>query len=457
MILAAMLAIVAATPAEWVPMRWPSGDAATLEILKDSPVNALLLERAHWNAALLERAQKQSVATFAVIRPGPDAAAAAQQAEKLPFTGIAWDGDFGGTLPAASKMAIHLGLRSQMKFNSPEPITGTHQGVWPGVRAQEEGKAHTAASGAAWIDTNAGFLRYARAATGATIWIAHVPPAKTAFPVERYLQAIGDAAMCGARWVLAFDDSFNQKLMAKDGGTLRKWNRVSQLLRFYESHPEWRASRAYGKLALVQSPESGALISGGVLDMIAVKHTPVRPVPATQMEDAALKDALMAVNVDPESLSPAQKEALRNFTRGGGTLLNGPPGWKFPALQPGQITLNEKELEKIDQIWKEMNSMTGRRNLGARLFNVSTMLSSLMASPDQKTLYLHLVNYADYPVEDIAVHLLGQYKKVTLLRPEAKDAKSLELYPIDEGMGLDVAQIGSVGVLVLEPAPPPPH
>ena len=34
----------------------------------------------------------------------------------------------------------------------------------------------------------------------------------------------------------------------------------------------------YGKLAVVQDPDD-ALLSGGILDMIAAKHTPVRAIP----------------------------------------------------------------------------------------------------------------------------------------------------------------------------------
>ena len=87
----------------------------------------------------------------------------------------------------------------------------------------------------------------------------------------------------------------------------------------------------------------------------------------------------MAVNVDPAKTGDSGKEILRDFTRGGGTLLTAPPGWKFPPQRPGQIKLDDKEVEKIDAIWKEVNSMTGRHNLGARLFNVASVLSSLAA------------------------------------------------------------------------------
>jgi len=54
-----------------------------------------------------------------------------------------------------------------------------------------------------------------------------------------------------------------------------------------------------------------------------------------------------AVNVDGAALTPEQKEILRTFTRGGGTLLTGPPGWKDPSAAAGSITLEKAELERL--------------------------------------------------------------------------------------------------------------
>ena len=94
--------------------------------------------------------------------------------------------------------------------------------------------------------------------------------------------------------------------------------------------------------------------------------------------------------------------------------------------------------------------MTGRDNLGARLFNVGSMLSNLQESPDGKQVALQLVNYSDYPVADITVHVLGKFKRATLLRPDAGPQK-LEVYEVEEGTGIDVPALGALGTLVLEP------
>ncbi len=93
--------------------------------------------------------------------------------------------------------------------------------------------------------------------------------------------------------------------------------------------------------------------------------------------------------------------------------------------------------------------MVGRRNLGVRLFNVSSMLSNVLTSPDGKTEIIHLVNYSDYPVESVTVHYLGNFKRATLLTPEG-EAKTLEIYPTEDGSGVDIDRVSVCATIKLE-------
>jgi hypothetical protein len=267
------------------------------------------------------------------------------------------------------------------------------------------------------------------------------------------MQVISDAAVMGARWIVALDDDLNKRLLARDPQAQRDWKRIADHLGWFEQHREWRSYQPVGQLALVQDVNTGALYSGGVLDMIAVKHTPVVPVPAAKLSDAAMSQAKMAVNVDPSSLSDVQKETLRRFSRSGGTVLNGPPDWKFPPIGSAEITLGKEDVKKLDEIWKELNQMTGRRNLGARLFNVSSMISNLLRSPDGTRMVLHLVNYSGYPVENVTVHLIGRFRSAQLLAPGAAP-KKLEMFEVEEGAatGVEIDQVGATATLLLEPA-----
>ncbi len=130
-------------------------------------------------------------------------------------------------------------------------------------------------------------------------------------------------------------------------------------------------------------------------------------------------------------------------------MLTGPPGWKFESLRKDDITLGKADLDRLDEIWKELNSLTGRTNLGARLFNVSSMLSNLLEAPDQKQLVLQLVNYTDFPVENITAHVLGTFHTARLYRPK-RQPQTLETYAVEDGTGIDIDNIGALGTVVLE-------
>ena len=182
--------------------------------------------------------------------------------------------------------------------------------------------------------------------------------------------------------------------------------------------------------------------------MIAARHTPVRPIPRQKLAQAALRNSDMAVDVDPQALTPDQKEILKQFTRSGGTLLTAPAGWKEP-LQDGQITLSEAETKRLDGIWHDVQQMIGRRNLGARLFNVSSMLSNLLASDDRKQVLVELVNYSSYPVESVTVHVLGEFHHARLYTPEGGE-RAVEIYKTEEGSGVDIDKISVCATLRLD-------
>ena len=451
------LAIVAlAALPDLIPARWISNNQATLDLVAMTPVNCLLLEQGVWSGDFNQQAAKRGISTLAVLHPSPQSLPSVQSLAALHFTGAVLEGAFDPVarqqllkaLADAKLTSIELTLRSEMKFDGSAPVIGTYQGVWPGIQVEEDGKIKAAPSGAAWIDTNTGFLRFARAASSAAVWIANQPPKGHSYGAGRYIQVIGDAAMAGSRWVLSFDGEFTAKLLAGDKSTLEGWRRIGKVLEYYESHKDWRDAQPFARLALVEDSDSGALLSGGILDMIATKHTPVRPIPKERLDPKALTQSQMAVNVDPEALTPSQKEVLKAFTRAGGTLLTGPPGWKFPTPRQGQITLEGDDLKKLDDIWRDLNAMTGRKNLGARLFNVSSMLSNVLEIPDRGEVIVHLVNYSDFPVENVTVHVLGTYKSAVLQRPDGADV-TVSGYEVEEGTGYDLDQVKSVATLVL--------
>lgn len=444
------LLLLTVSAADLVPMRWSSPDPRSLELLDATPVNCLLAEPGLWTEPLLTEARRRRLTVLGVIRPGSEAKDQTARAAALKLDGVVLEGEFEKGFSAESSLtAVEMVPRAAMHFDA-APVVATDQAVWPGIQAEDDGKAKAAPSGAPWINTNGGFLRFVRAAApGTPVWLGNLPPVNTVITPERYMQAIADAAIIGARWVIALDDTFRKRLEAREANALRDWKKIMSLAAWYEQRPEWRSMKPVSKLGIIQDVGSGALYSGGVLDMIAVKHTPVRAIPSRRLGPESVKGLSMAVDVDPASLTDEQKASLIALRKAGGSTLSGPGTWKFPPVTSGQITLTEADVKMLDEIWKDMNHMTGRQNLGVRLFNVSSMLSSLIASDDGKTTVLHLVNYSGFPVENVTVHLLAKYRKATLIAPGEKP-KTLQLYDNDEGSGVDIDSVNIAAALLLE-------
>lgn len=449
--------LLAASVTNWAPARWSSADPQSIPLIKETPVNCVLQEEVSWSEAFAVKAEQEGVATLGVIRPGGDAAASAQRAIECGLTGVVLEGQFEEailrrlrrTLAKSKLVVIALPPRTGIRLDSKDAVIGSCQGAWAGINTLDDGSAKAAPTGAPWIDTNSGFLRFVRASTEATVWIGNLPPPNTVIPIARYLQAIGDAAMVGARWVVALDDDFSKRLLGGDQHARQDWKRIGEHMQFWEQHRQWAGYKPYRGLAVIQDIDSGGLLNGGVLDMLGPRHVPIRAMPIPKLSDETMESARMAMSVDPASLSTAQKEILRRFTRTGASLLSAPPGWKFPPMRPGQIALDESEIETLDQIWRGLNSMMGRQNLGVRLFNVSSVLCELVAGPGGRPVVLHLVNYSDYPVDLVTAHFVDRFQRARLYTPGAP-VTELEVYEEGAGSGVDLEGLAAFATLVLE-------
>jgi len=422
-------------------------------LLADSPINCLLLKT--YSADLVAAAAKRGLVVLAVISANGDAIAAAHKALAVGAVGIVLEGSFPDSTVAAVQRAaggapvILLTARSHLPLGSKVPIIGTYQGVWPGIAIEENGVKRAGPTGSIWIDTNTGFLRAVRAWGDAALWIANEPPPQTIVTGERYLQVIADAAISGARWVLALDDDFAARLNNRQAAAMRDWRRVTNLVRYFEGHPEWRRMREWGKVAVLQDPMQGGLLSGGVLDMLAAKHLPARPIPRRLLNAEAMRGVTVTLDLDSGGLASSQQEVLRDFMNAGGTLLTSPPIWKDAGPMGERFTLNTAEFKRLDSLWNELNSKLARRNFGVSLFNVASMISNVLVSTDGKTILVHLVNYSDYPVEEISVMFPADYRAATLITPEGA-AQTLDISRSAGGSGVTIGKMSVCATIKLE-------
>ncbi len=413
------LLLAAASMVDWVPARWYSSDPRSLDLAK-APVNCLLLEEPQWNAAFVAAAQAKGLAVLAVVR----------RDEQVPRAkAMAFDG-FVSHLALDSRPVIDLPARRGIRFDSASPVIGTSQGVWPGIEIEHGGAKTAAPTGSAWVNTNIGFLRYVRAATRAAFWMAITPPAGE----TRVLQAVAEAGVMGARWVIAVNP------------TSPEWSRVLEYAAFYELHAEWRTWKPRSQLAIVQDAASGALVTGNLLDMLSVMNTPVRAVPSRELSAAALDDTRVAVTLDPRAYSEQQRALLAKF---GGRVIAGPKDWRMPLPDGERIVFDRKEYAQLEAIWPELQLAVARKNFGVRLFNVTGVLSDLRVSPDGKRTLLQLVNYTDYAVENVTAFVQGKFRRATLHAPGAAP-RAVAVFDAPDGTGMEIETLGVAAAVVLE-------
>ena len=424
-------ALLIAMYPDWVPMRWPSADPKSLELLAHTPVNCLWLERPEWSSdratAFAAEAARRGIATLGVIRREGDPIEAARALAKSGLTGGVAEGEFDGyslmlvtgTLAKAKMMYLEAGPRSALRFDAPVPILATSQGMWPGIHVEKGGSATAGPTANPWIDTNTGFLRHARASTEAPLWIAVRPPAGSVYPVQRYLQAVGDAAMNGARWVVALDADLERRLLARESKALADWGKIAAALQHYEDHREWRAAAPAGQIAIVQD-DAQARLSGGLFDMLAAKHMSVVAVPG----------------------------ARRGEVSGGGRLVFDAPA--VPAGVTDEDFIYDPRDTGANTVLQKVAGAVGRQNKGARLFNVSSMLSHVVQLRGQRQLVLHLVNYSDYPTSGITARVLGTYRRARLYRP-GEAPVDIETEKVEDGTGFAIDErITTIATVVLE-------
>jgi len=421
--------MVAAALTECVPMRWPAGwGADELKRLEGTPFNCVVAGEDLWAKGFVETAAAKGVRVLGTTGGNADKA------------------------KAAGVELIEMGARVRVAAAS-GPVIATDQGLWPGIRAEKDGKAEARPTGGPWVETNTGFVRYVRAVTpDKPLWIANRAPSGVVLDGKKHIHALADAASNGAQWVVDLETGLADGIKNGEAKALADWERIAGAARFYQTNRKYCEWSDGGGLALVEDERMGALLSGGIMDMIVAKHIPVRALKPDQLGAAPAMGLATILNVDPSLLTGEQAGHVRAVARGGATLVNGPPGWKMKLPEGGRIVFDEAQLKQLDSIWREVNGIIGRRNFGVRVFGAPGMLSNLKRSPDGRQAAVHLVNYTDYPVQTITVHTTEKWSTARLFTPQGE--KSLELYGSDEGVAFDIERVEDVAIVVLEAAQP---
>src|SRR5437879_2689693 len=112
---------------DWVPMRWISADPKSLDLLKGTPINCVLLDQQDVTPQFAKAAAGAGVSTLGVIHPGGNAIGEVRRAIDAKLAGVVLEGDFEAasaerirsTLTDSRVPLIELLARSQINLDHP--------------------------------------------------------------------------------------------------------------------------------------------------------------------------------------------------------------------------------------------------------------------------------------------------------------------------------------------------
>ncbi|HEX4750681.1 MAG TPA: hypothetical protein VH302_14145 [Bryobacteraceae bacterium] len=400
-------AVVASFLSACVPVEWPSADPASLSLLNDSSVNCLLIQKSQWNAALVEQGHKRGLKLLAVIDVGATSTPAGADAVVIaaPNRNIAWS----GKVPAVF-------LTSRNELGDSGGVVAISQAVWPEIRTGDD--TISTPSSAPWINTNLGYLRYLRSHVQGTIWITSPSPKKAEISARALQQAVADAALAGARWIATPDPQTIAGAMRGDGVSLSAWQNVRRLVEFIHNLPDVSKLKTYSRLGINVSPSTGALVSGGVLDMVGAQHIPFQVTNSSVGFDKFFDFADNALV-------------------------------KFPATSIGRTAIRAEDVDDLEPIYRRVEVDVGRTNYGLRVFNGAGLLSAPYALPDNKGALVLMTNYTDAPAENITLHVLGHWTKATLDQ-SGQQSRSLVTYPVKTATAVEIDSLDIFGAIRVE-------
>lgn len=426
----------------------------SLDLLRDTPFNCVLVTWSGGTDAGLEREQQRIVREYAVeahkrgmsvMALLPSIASldrVASAAQNAGLDGLVVDDpSTGETLPRPATLSQAM------------PVIALFQSATaPGIRLfSKDGAVQATPTSEPWIDSDFWLVRSLRARGREPVWLGYTIEAPS---TGDYLRAIADAEAAGGHWVIAPDDRLITGLASREPAAVLDWRRIVAALSFFNDHASWRQFLPAGPLGILQ--QDGAMGQEN-LNLVARRKIPYRLLDRAALSDPGL-EGLQAVLAVGCALTPTERSALRQFAeRGGLAIVSAAAGESIPKGQDfevrqigkGRLTVYRDEEPDPESLSKDVLHLLGRDNLGVRLFHAVTVLPVVSESRDGRQLLIAMVNYATEPAEAVIVRLAGDYRGARLYGLDTIPV-SLELERSERGTQVKIPRVPVYAALVLE-------
>lgn len=440
-------------------------DESTLDLLKGTPINCLVLTWSTGADVRIERQQQEIAGGYArrahalglsvlgLVRAGADPDVFAAPAVAAGLDGLVMEGNnpkISG-MPLVISLDVHPAPLRLLKA----PVVST-RGTLPRSRLLTEMGMTATPSSEPWIDSNMWLVRsFQASAAHPMVWLDYVPTSGA--PAEAYTRAVADAGIAGGRWMVAPDDVLRAGLYQKQPASLEVWRRIASDLKFYEDHAEWREFTPAGLLGVVlDNAASDPDMADEYRNLVARRQVPYRLIERSRMSADSLRGLAAVLAVDLASPTPAEKKLLGGFAEAGGLLVVG-HGWggEVATGQPyaeiptgkGRVAVYADDQPDAEAVSKDLLDLMD--DLGVRVFNMPSVLTYASQASDGKRLLVQLLNYADYPGQTMTVQAAGGFRTARLFTPEG-GASELTVKQVSGKSEVSIPRLVAAGALLLE-------
>jgi hypothetical protein len=391
------------TPVDCLVVTWAVGSPT------DEPQQRLL-------APLIAAAREAGLAVVGHVGEGCDLRTAAQGAEAAGLEALATE-----SREPLEGFPILRFREPSLAGRSAQGFLGVAGLPWPGLKVDpaEDADATSGPTGPPWIDSNAWFVRLAHELVGPeTIWLSYEPPEDGLLePEAAYVQAVADAEVFGARWIVSLDAATRLDLARGKGPGRETWARIAQALAFFRARRDWTLLRPVGLLGVLSDfSGSNQWLAFEVLNLLSRYSRLYRALPFQGGLDptaAPLEglEALLYVDETPPGEDTVRR--LYAFAEDGGTLIT-PPGWerrgepladasfsrfRLSRYGQGRLAVAREELADPYHLAEDAQALMSHRHDLVRVFNPGTGRFTYARSGDGRSALLHLFPYSRYSFE----------------------------------------------------------
>ncbi|MEO8129785.1 MAG: hypothetical protein ABJF23_28565 [Bryobacteraceae bacterium] len=395
-------------PSDWIPLFWPD-ETVSLEWLKGSPVNCLVVEKA---------------------------------AEGL------------------ARQATALGI-NVMAMSELEPqVAVIRKAKWPRVPVAARGKSRgisTGPTGAPWVDSNGWISSLTHVKTpGKPVWVATEPPTDAGMlRTEAYVLAVADAAVYGSRWIISLDADLRKGLAGGNGEALSTWKSIAEATLFFENNKQWRGYHTVAKLGVL-SDFAGAneYLAGEVLNLCNRRYLPYRILDQASFDAKSLEGLKAILLVQQREPEARLHTLLGDFARAGGLVIapaslahltrelqaagNFEGSYDYYAFGEGRTAIARKPWSDPYQVVSDAHLLLSRKNDVLRLWNAGTTNARYTRGPNGAGL-VQIVNYATRAFgHPVSLYVAHPYKSAKLVGLSGRTPEMLSVEARGEGVEVNL-------------------